>query len=95
MLHIRVEAPMEQRIQRVKEKLRATRKLYNADIELRRDAQDIIVERDAASVDYLKRFYHADWDDPLLYHLVINTGRVSIEQAAEIIAHMVTEKQPA
>ncbi len=95
VLHIRVEAPLEHRIQRVKEELRATRKLFNADIELRRDAQDIIIERDAASVDYIKRFYHADWDDPMLYHLVINTGKVSIEHAAEIIAHMVMEKQPA
>ncbi|MBE0699782.1 MAG: hypothetical protein IH586_22880, partial [Anaerolineaceae bacterium] len=29
--------------------------------------------------------------DPLLYHLVINTGKVSIDQAVEIITRLVVE----
>ncbi len=99
VLHVRIEAPLEERIQRIKEQIRQARKLYHADIELRRDAQDTIIERDAASADYLRRFYHVDWDDPLLYHLVINTGRLSIERSAEIIAELAKElhieEQPA
>jgi cytidylate kinase len=95
VLHVRVEAPLEERIQRVKEQVRQTRKLYHADIELRREAQDLIIERDAASIDYLSRFYHADWDDPLLYHLVINTGKLSIDLAAETILQLVKHMQPS
>lgn len=100
VLHVRIEAPIENRIQRVKDQLKTTRKVYHADIELRRDAQDMIIERDAASVDYLHRFYHVDWTDSALYHMVLNTGKLSIDQAAELIAQLVREieavpQQPA
>jgi CMP/dCMP kinase len=94
VLHVRIEAPLEYRIQRVKEQRRAAHKLFHADIELRREAQDLIIERDAASADYLKRFYHVDWADPLLYHLLINTGRINIDQSAQLIAQLAREIQP-
>ncbi|MGH2595820.1 MAG: AAA family ATPase [Actinomycetota bacterium] len=35
---------------------------------------------------YVKKYYGADIDDPLLYHLVINTDRVPYEEAARMIA---------
>ena len=85
-LHVRVEAPIEDRIARVKEILHQELNLPHTDLELRRRAQDLITERDAASADYLKRFYHIDWADPIHYHLVLNTGRMTIFQAADIIA---------
>lgn len=94
VLHVRIEAPLEYRIQRVKEQLKAAHKLFHADIELRREAQDMIIERDAASADYLSRFYHVDWANPLLYHLVINTGRMSTNQSVELIAQLAKEMQP-
>jgi len=95
VLHIRVEAPIESRIQRIKDQLRQDRQEYLADVNLRRDAQDLITERDAASEDYLKRFYHIDWDDTSLYHLVINTGKLTIEQAADLITRLAIEmRQP-
>ena len=34
---------------------------------------------------YLKRNYDVDWDDPELYDLILNTGRISPEQAAGLI----------
>ena len=34
---------------------------------------------------YLKRFYDLDWNDPLLYDLVINTAHLSDEAACELI----------
>ena len=37
-------------------------------------AAQMIKAHDRASQDYLKHYYDIDWDDPLLYHLVINTG---------------------
>lgn len=93
ILSVRIEAPVEDRIQRVKESFRREQGMTNTDTELRRAAQDRIVERDAASADYLKRFYQVEWDDPLLYHLVINTGKVSLEQAAQMIVLLAKESE--
>ncbi len=89
VIHVRIEAPLEERIQRVKQEIKQTRLDFHADVEIRREAQDRIIERDAASMDYLKRYYQVDWNDPLLYHLVLNIGRMSIEQAAKTIVNLV------
>ena len=34
---------------------------------------------------YLQRFYNARWDDPELYDLILNTGRLSAETASDLI----------
>lgn len=86
VFHVRIVAPLEDRIQRVKTSLKKVQSAYNADITARREAQDRIIERDTTSADYIKRFYQVDWEDPLLYHLMINTGRMTIEKAANLIA---------
>jgi cytidylate kinase len=36
---------------------------------------------------YLRKYFEKDIDDPLLYHLVINTSLVPLDAAAELIAH--------
>lgn len=33
----------------------------------------------------MKRFYGVDWSDPQLYHMIINTSKMSPELAAKII----------
>ena len=58
-------------------------------IETRRVAQDLIEQRDAASADYLKHFYGIDWSDPLHYHLVINSSKLSPDLAAQVIVNLV------
>jgi cytidylate kinase len=93
-LHVRIVAPMEERIQRVKELLKSSEKTYPADISIRREAQDLILAHDEASKDYLNRFYKVDLDDPLLYHLVINTGKVNLQHAAELIVEAVRKLNP-
>ncbi len=95
VLHVRLIAPFEHRIQQVKEQFRHSRQSFHADIELRRDAQDWITGRDEASADYLRRFYDIDWNDPSHYHLVINTSKVSLEQSVDMIARMVSEIKAA
>jgi cytidylate kinase len=88
VLHVRVEAPLEERIQTVREKLLETGPDDRDMIEARRAARELIDSRDEAAADYLKRYYGVDWADPLLYHVVINTGRVEIEQAAQAIVEL-------
>jgi len=90
-LHVRIEAPLEDRIQTVKEWLKAEKQAFHANVELRREAQDLIVERDAASQDYIKRFFQTNWTTPTLYHVVLNTGKLSLERATELIVDLVTE----
>jgi cytidylate kinase len=78
-VHVRVEAPLEDRIQRVK----IEQKLE------RRPAQELIEARDGNSADYLRHFYSVDWANPLLYHVVLNTGLLEIDQAAQLVVQLV------
>jgi CMP/dCMP kinase len=79
-LHVRIEAPWEDRVQRVK--LRHDLRGEGA----RTEAQNFIARRDEASADYVRRFYDVNIKDAQLYHLVVNTGKLSIETAAQLIA---------
>jgi CMP/dCMP kinase len=88
VLHVRIVAPMEERIQRVKGWIKDEMGEHPVDVELRRQAQDRIEERDKASADYLRRFFDVAWDDPILYHAVLNTGRISPVRCAQLIAQM-------
>ncbi len=85
VLHVRIEAPLEERISRVRARLRDQGFTYSTLVEERRAAQDLIAANDMASADYLKRIYNVDWADPQLYHLTINTGRTNLDLAAHII----------
>jgi hypothetical protein len=50
------------------------------------DASEYVREQDLGRTRYVRTYYGVDIDDPLLYHLVINTDRVSYEEAARMIA---------
>ena len=78
-LHVRIDAPLKQRIQRVHEQQKVNWE----------DARESILDHDDAAAQYLYQFFGIQWDDPLLYHLVINTGRWSVEAAAQIIVDAV------
>jgi cytidylate kinase len=85
VLHVRVMAPLENRLIRVRHSpIMADRKFADS-VEARRAAQELIEKHDDASASYLKRFYNMDWADPGLYHLVINTENLPLETAARIV----------
>ena len=46
----------------------------------------LVEESDAGRADYLKRFYGLRAEPPTLYDLVVNTDRLSLEEAARLIA---------
>jgi len=75
VLHVRVIAPFEVRAQRMAEQ-------HHISLQAAR-AQARASDRERAS--FLKRFFNTDWNDPLLYDLVINTGRISINSACDLI----------
>ncbi len=84
VLHVRIEAPLEDRLQRV----RAQFKLK------RRPASEMVEARDEASSEYVRTFYKVNWSDPHLYHLVINTGKLGLEASARLIAEAVRLLNP-
>jgi CMP/dCMP kinase len=97
-LHVRIEADIEDRVQYVKNQLKQTRKSQTfgttENVALRREAQDMIASRDAASADYIKQFYACDWGDRHLYDLIINTSQVGIDMSVKSIVEKVRALQP-
>lgn len=78
-LHVRLVAPLEARVARLRARYGwdaslATAKARKMDDDRRR---------------YVQRYFHRDVLDPLLYDVQINTGRASIEEAAAIVERLV------
>jgi len=75
ILHVRVVAPMEKRIQRIT-------KRFECD---ERQAAKFIDQNDQERGGFHKFFFDCNWEDSDLYDLVINTGSLSAESAARLI----------
>lgn len=75
VLHVRIIAPLEVRIDRVK-----TRYSYSDKL-----AEQIIRRSDHDRIGFHKFFFHANWGDPDLYDLTLNTRSLSIAKAVELI----------
>jgi cytidylate kinase len=82
--HIRLVAPFEVRVQHIEE-------IYNLD---RKAAIEFIKKEDLARKHYVKSYFNIDIDDPLLYHMIINTSQISYKKAARMIGLAVLEKFP-
>ncbi len=82
--HVRLVAPLEERIRHIRE-------LFNLE---RKAAMDYIKKEEEDRRDYLMTYFHKDINDPLLYHLIINTGYISEEKAGKIIANAVINRFP-
>src|SRR5450759_1600011 len=97
VLHLRIEAPVKIRIERVKLQLIKEPGASQSEDNLVRAASDIIANRDMASADYIKRYFNVDWDNPLRYHMVLNLGKLNVEQAVQIIVVAIQnlDTQPA
>lgn len=76
VLHVRLVAPVEVRIIHIK-KLRGLTE---------REAGIYVHKADRARHRYVKRFFEAEVDDPLHYHMVLNTGLITYDHAAQMIA---------
>jgi cytidylate kinase len=78
--HVRLIAPLQVRAQRV-----ASQESISLDYALAR-----IQASDRNRRNYLKRFYQANWNDPELYDLIINTARIPVDTAAALICQVLT-----
>lgn len=86
VLHVRIVAPLETRLQHLRMQLRKQNQEFTADLTMRRKAQDLLAAQDDASREYVQRFYHVDWADPALYHVTLNLGMLTMDQAVDWIA---------
>jgi cytidylate kinase len=74
-LHVRLVAPFETRVKTATQRmgLDAT------------DAPRLVAERDANRARYHREYYDRDCNDPIHYHMVLNTGRLGFDGAAQVI----------
>jgi CMP/dCMP kinase len=75
VLHVRIVAPLEQRITRVQNWEQCTAP----------QARRLVTERDRATHEYLRTFHSIEVDDATLYHLVLNTGKLDMVQCVDVI----------
>jgi cytidylate kinase len=75
MFHVRLVAPLEERIKRSHESYGMTKA----------EARKFCRRADLGRQRYLKKYFHADINDALLYHLIINTGLIGYDDAAKLI----------
>lgn len=75
VLHVRILSSLDVRIQRICDYRGISPDAASAQIET----------SDKTRKNYLRRAYQTDWDDPAMYDLILNTDRMSLATAAEII----------
>lgn len=78
-MHIRLIASIPKRAERIAEK-------HNVSME---GALAQIQASDEYRSKYLRRCYKINWNNPDLYHLIINTGSFTLQQAAQLITQAI------
>lgn len=76
MLHVRIIAPFEKRVAFCCENYHHTEA----------QAREFCRREDLGRARYLKKYFNADVESPLLYHMIINTAMTGYDGAAKLIA---------
>jgi cytidylate kinase len=84
VLHVRLVAPLARRIEHACEFYRLTEA----------EAHKFCLSQDRGRERYLKTYFNADVNNPLLYHLIINTGLVGYDTAAKLIGDALLNLHP-
>ncbi len=79
VLHVFVVAPREVRVLRAMERLKVDRK----------EAERTVDDVDSGRRQYVKTHYGRGWDDPVNYHLVLNSERLSYSEIADLVVGVV------
>ncbi|GAB4563393.1 MAG: hypothetical protein Kow0047_12250 [Anaerolineae bacterium] len=75
VLHVSIIAPFEHRVKVVQEREGLTTA----------QARRKVRESDNNRAEYLRRYYRVRWNNPMLYHLTLNTGQISLDAAVSAI----------
>ncbi|OFW57640.1 MAG: hypothetical protein A2W01_03825 [Candidatus Solincola sediminis] len=79
IFRVHLVAELEVRIPRIAEQYKLKGKAGG------HEARRMVINSDYARTAYHNYLFEADWNDPLLHDLVINTTSISIEQAADTV----------
>lgn len=79
VLHVRLVAPFEKRVEHIHKNHGMTGK----------EAGKFCQVGDRGRERYLKKYFNADINDPLLYHMVINTGQLDHDAVARLVGEAV------
>lgn len=77
-LHVKILAPTEVRIERI----------MDAHSLEHKDAERFLDLTDRKHRRYISTLYDREWSDPSLYHIILNTGVLGIEEAAALLCFM-------
>jgi hypothetical protein len=80
--HVRLIASLEKRVEHIKSLMDMNEK----------EALQYIKKEDENRKKYIKSYFHADVEDPLLYHMIVNTDLLTHKGAAYLIAEAVVLK---
>ena len=78
---VRLVAPLQERVRQVEQYYRVKPA----------KAAQMVQDLDEGRRRYVRQYFRTDIDDPLQYHLTINTARTGFEKAARVIANLVME----
>ncbi len=81
VLHVAMLAPLEMRIDNI-----MTREHYT-----RSEAAKFVAELEEARIAFFRKFFKVHPNDPELYHLILNAGKIRHETAAQMIVHAVED----
>jgi CMP/dCMP kinase len=82
VLHVRLVAPLEKRVEYAHQKYSN----FNLTVD---QARKFCLNEDRGRERYTKKYFNADINDPLLYHMIINTGLINYDDAARLIGETV------
>ena len=74
-LHVKLVAPRDHRIRVAAERLGCSPE----------DAARVVDDSDRMRARYHREYYQRDWADPVNYHMVLNTGALGVDGAAEVV----------
>ena len=77
--HVLAVAPLDLRMKRVMERMKLDEEKAKNEIKL----------SDSNHHEFTRRYFHTEAENPLNYHLVINTERITIEEAALLVVNAV------
>lgn len=80
--HVRLVAPLENRVQKMIKQYSMSEK----------EAVEFIKREDNSRKNYVKSNFYKEIENPHLYHLVLNTGLITYEEAARLIGYAVVNK---
>jgi cytidylate kinase len=86
VLHVRIVAPIEVRVERVMKN--AAEMSWDLS---REDALNLIKEQDNRTAEYLRRFYNIDWEDPIIYDMILNIWKMNFDTVARVIASVASQ----